>query len=111
MPALMALRSAQLKTPVVTALYRNLVEVAEWEPDDPRLPAFADRLVEHIEESARPWEDHGTASDFALDDALVRLLDEVFVRTVPVAPRLLTLLEQRGWRGWTDLKRVECPPR
>lgn len=111
MPALMALKRAQLETPAVTALYQELIEVTEWEPDDPRLPAFADRLVALIEESSGPWEDDDTAPDFTLDDELVRLLDEVFLRTVPVAPRLLTLLEQRGWRGWTDLQRVECPPR
>jgi DNA-binding transcriptional MerR regulator len=110
MPALMALKTAQLETPAVTALYRDLVEVTEWEPDDPRLPAFADRLVSLIEESSAPWEDHHrTTVEFALDDALVRLLDEVFVNAVPVAPRLLTLLEERGWRGWTNLQRI-CEP-
>ena len=109
MPALMALKSAQLETPAVTALYRDLVEVAEWEPDDPRLPAFADRLVALIEESSAPWEDQDAAVEFAFGDALVTLLDEVFLTTVPVAPRLLTLLEERGWRGWTNLRRVGEP--
>jgi DNA-binding transcriptional MerR regulator len=47
MPTLMALKSAQLGTPAVTAIYLDLVEAAEWTADDPRLPAFADRLASH----------------------------------------------------------------
>jgi hypothetical protein len=47
--------------------------------------------------------------DFALDDDLVALLDEVFVNAVPVARRLLRLLEERGWTGWTKLERIRTP--
>lgn len=107
MPALMALKLAQLGTPAVTAIYRDLVAVADWDADDPRLPAFADRLVSLIEESAKAWEDYGPAGDFVLDDDLVTLLDSVFLTSVPAAPRLLKLLEQRGWTGWTKLERIE----
>ncbi|MBN1589989.1 MAG: C69 family dipeptidase, partial [Pirellulales bacterium] len=70
----------------------------------------ADRLVAMFEEDAERWsEDHVVADfapdDFALDDELVALLDEVFVNAVPVARRLLRLLEERGWTGWTKLER------
>lgn len=106
MPALMALKSAQLETPAVRALYLELVEAAGWEADDPRLPAFADRLVSLIEETSQPWEGYEDTEGFDLDDDLVALLDQVFVDSVPIAPRLLRLLEQRGWRGWTRLERV-----
>ena len=34
------------------------------------------------------------------------LLDEVFINAVPAARRLLTLIEQRGWTGWTKVKRI-----
>jgi len=27
---------------------------------------------------------------------------------MPIAPRLIELLEERGWRGWTKLERI-CP--
>jgi hypothetical protein len=49
----------------------DLVEAADWEADDPRLPAFADRLVSLIEESVKGVEDYDSARDFALDDDLV----------------------------------------
>ena len=106
MPTLMALKRAQIDTPAVTAMYRELVEAASWEADDPRLPAFADRLVSLIEESAKGWDDYDSAS-FALDDELVELLDSVFLNSVPAAPRLLELLRERGWTGWTHLERID----
>jgi DNA-binding transcriptional MerR regulator len=106
MPTLMALKRAQVDTPAVTAIYHDLVEAAEWEADDPRLPAFADRLVLLIEESARGWGDY-TVSDFELDDDLVELLDSVFLSSVPAAARLLELLAERGWTGWTRLERID----
>ena len=103
----MAVKHAQIDTPAVTAIYLDLVEAADWQADDPRLPAFADRLVSLIEESTKGWEDYDSADDFALDDDLVELLDSVFLNSVPVAPKLLELLQERGWTGWTRLERID----
>ena len=61
-----------------------------------------------FEEDAEHWSEDQVA-DFALDDELVALLDEVFVNAVPVARRLLRLLEERGWTGWTKLERISPP--
>lgn len=108
MPALMTLKRAQIDDPAVTAMYVDLVEAADWDADDPRLPAVADRLVSMFEEDAKHWSEDEVA-DFALDDKLVTLLDEVFVNAVPFARRLLRLLEERGWRGWTQLERIGPP--
>jgi DNA-binding transcriptional MerR regulator len=110
MPALMAHKRGQLDDPATQAIYADLVEVADWEADDPRLPAFADRLVSLIEETAAHWDDYDDAADFALDDDLAELLDSVFLDAVPVAPRLLKLLEERGWTGWTRLERTDPAP-
>src|SRR5262245_28441978 len=104
MPTLMALKQAQLDTPAVTAIYLDLVEAADWQIDDPRLPAFADRLVSLIEQSLNGWQDYDAAAEFALDDDLVELLDSLFLNSVPIAPKLLELLQQRGWTGWTRLE-------
>jgi hypothetical protein len=110
MPALMALKRAQVDTPAVIATHFELVEAADWEADDPRIPAFADRLVSMIEESVRDWEDCDPVDVFALDDDLVELLDSMFLDAVPIAPRLMRLLEERGWTGWTRLERMAPPP-
>jgi DNA-binding transcriptional MerR regulator len=105
MPALMALKRAQIEDPAVTALYLDLVEAVDWEVDDPRLPVVADRLVAMFEEDAARYGDD-PIPDFDLDDDLAALLDEVFVNAVPVARTLLRLLEERGWTGWTKLERI-----
>jgi DNA-binding transcriptional MerR regulator len=108
MPALMALKRGQIEDPALASVYLDLVEAADWDSDDPRLPAIADRLVAMIEKDADRWTEE-QAADFALDDQLVTLLDEVFVDAVPVARRLLRLLEERGWTGWTRLERIDPP--
>ena len=41
-----------------------------------------------------------------VSDELVALLDAAFVESFPCAPRLLELLEERGWTGWTNIRRV-----
>ena len=105
MPALMAIKRSQIDDPAVSAMYLDLVEAAEWEVDDPRLPAVADRLVAMIEVDAEQWSEWQVA-DFDLDDELVALLDGVFLAAVPVARQLLRLLEERGWSGWTRLERI-----
>jgi DNA-binding transcriptional MerR regulator len=105
MPALMALKRAQIEDPAVAAMYLDLVAAVDWDADDPRLPEVADRLVAMFERDAEHWSEEHVA-DFALDADLVTLLDEVFVNAVPVARPLLRLLEGRGWTGWTKLERV-----
>jgi DNA-binding transcriptional MerR regulator len=108
MPVLMALKRAQIEDPAVAAMYFDLVAAVDWEPDDPRLPELADRLVAIFEEDAAQWSEDQIA-DFALDAELVALLDEIFLDAVPVARRLLRLLEERGWSGWTKLERIGPP--
>jgi hypothetical protein len=61
-----------------------------------------------FEEDAEYWSEDQLAN-FALDNDLVALLDEVFVNAVPGARRLLRLLEERGWTGWTKLERISTP--
>jgi DNA-binding transcriptional MerR regulator len=105
MPALMAIKRGQIENPALAAIYVDLVETVDWDADDPRLPTIADRLVAMFEEDSQHRSEDEVA-DFALDHELVTLLDEVFVNAVPCARRLLRLLEERGWRGWTQLERI-----
>jgi DNA-binding transcriptional MerR regulator len=106
MPALMALKRGQVEDPAVAAMYADLVEAVEWDADDPRLPAVADRLVAMFDEYEHDNEDQVVC---ALDGELVALLDEVFVNAVPCARTLLRLVEERSWRGWTQLERIGPP--
>lgn len=105
MPTLMALKSEQLNEPAVIDLYRDLVVALDWPPGDRRLEELADRLVVLFEAGQEEWEEH--ADDFPLSDELVTLLDSVFLSNAPFARRLLSLLEQRGWKGWTRIERID----
>ncbi len=49
----------------------------------------------------------GTPGVDELDDPFVELLDTATVQAAPGAARLLAILEERGWRGWTRVERVD----
>lgn len=103
MGMLMEIKEAQLDDPAVVEMYRDLWDIVDWTPDDPRLPAVADRLVAIFEASP---DSGGSEDDFPLAPELVALLDRVFIDSVPCASELMRLTEQRGWTGWTRLERV-----
>ena len=103
MPFYMTMKQQQLDDPATVELYRDLAEAIDWEADDPRLAAVGDRLVALLEAAdAEGWESH----DEEMTDELAELLDSVFLDSMPIARRLLELLEERGWRGWTKLERI-----
>ena len=108
MPVLMELKRSQLDSPIVVELYHDLDKAIDWAPDNPGLAALADKLVATIDAEAA---DEGERpDDFVISDDLVALLDAVFLDSVPIAPRLLELLEERGWTGWTKLERMAPRP-
>lgn len=107
MPALMALKRAQLDDPAVINLYDDLLSTIEWLPDDPRVPALADRIAAFLDVTVEREAEKGFEQFDIIDDELVGLLDSVFVDALPIARRLLELLEERGWAGWTRLERLD----
>ncbi len=99
----MKLKQQQLDDPATVELYRDLAVAIHWEADDPRVAAVADRLAALLEAAdAEGWE----SNDEEITDELAELLDSVFLDSVPIAYRLMELLEERGWRGWTKLERI-----
>jgi DNA-binding transcriptional MerR regulator len=99
----MAMKQQQLDDPATVELYRDIADAITWQADDPRLDALRDRLVNLLDAAD---EEGMVADDEQMTDELAELLDSVFLDSVPVAPRLLQLLEERGWRGWTKLERI-----
>lgn len=96
-PALMAIKHAQIEHEPLRQLYLDVADLAECTPDDPRLPILADR-VEAFRQAAAA-EATGANDDWPISDDLIALLDAAFIQSFPCAPRLLTLLEERGWTG------------
>jgi len=97
---------AQLEDPQVVRLYRLLGEVLETESgDDPRLGQAADVLASILEQAhAAGTLDH---RDEAFDDLpFVDLLDALVVESDPRGERLLELMRERGWSGWTRMERL-----
>ena len=103
-PGFMAVKRAQLEDETLRRLYLDVGDLADCARDDPRLPALADRVVAFIEEAAAQTE--GVVEEHPVSEELIALLDAAFVDAFPCAPRLLALLEERGWTGWTDVRRV-----
>jgi DNA-binding transcriptional MerR regulator len=105
MPTYMAMKQEQLDDPATLELYRDIAEAITWTADDPRVTKLRDRLVGLLEAA----EAAGATDDTEMTDELAQLLDSVFLDSVPIAGRLLQLLEERGWYGWT--KTTRSPPR
>ena len=100
----MEIKQQQLDNPETVDLYRDLAASIHWEADDPRVVAVADRLVGLLESAdAEEWEAH----DNEVTDELAELLDSVFLDSLPIARRLMDLLEARGWTGWTNIRRID----
>lgn len=108
--AMMAIKRQQVEDPHVRELYLAIEDIFDCAPDDDRLPAFADRVVAFIEAAGeRATRD---APEVPVDEAwltedVVDLLDAAFVDSFVAAPRLLDLLEERGFVGWTNIRPVE----
>ena len=104
-PAFMAVKHAQLEHEALRSLYLDIGDLADGAPDDPRLPALADRVAAFIEAAAAQGE--GLEAEYPVSDDLAALLDAAFLESFPCAPRLLAILEERGWTGWTNIRRIE----
>jgi DNA-binding transcriptional MerR regulator len=106
----MTAKFAQLEDAQVVRLYRRLSELLESDAgdDDPRLEEVADIMAGLAEQAYASGELNLGA--VAHDDLAVDLLDALPVESDPRAQRLLDLMRERGWAGWTRLERLAEPP-
>jgi DNA-binding transcriptional MerR regulator len=100
---------AQLENPQHVRLYRVLSKLTESNaPDDSLLEEAADIMAGLLEQADSPG-----ATDLepvAQDDLAFDLLDALAVEFDPRAERLLDLMRERGWNGWTRWERLAEPP-
>jgi DNA-binding transcriptional MerR regulator len=102
-----ARKRAQLADPRVADFYRTLSRALDRADDDPLLVGLADRLAACLTRLADEWgEDHVAGT--GLEPSFAALMDALAFDAVPPARRLAELLRQRGWTGWTQVRRV--PP-
>ena len=105
--SLMQIKQVQINHEPLRRLYLDIGDLVDCGPDDPRLPALADRVAAFIEAAAAQGE--GVEEEHPVSPELVALLDAAFLESFACAARLLELLEERGWTGWTDIRRKEQP--
>jgi len=100
--AVIAKKHEDLDDPDMVKLYGLVSGGPDWPADDPRLVEVADvleRLMIRAEEAGEVGAD-------GFDDRFVDLMDATMVEFAPGATRVLAILEERGWRGWTRVERV-----
>jgi DNA-binding transcriptional MerR regulator len=100
--AIIAGKHQELDDPDMVALYRLLSEAVDWPPDEPRIAELAD-ILERLFIRAVEAGEVGTDP---FDDPFVDLLDATAIESSPVAQRLLEILQERGWKGWTRIERL-----
>ena len=86
-------------------LYRLLSEAIDWPADDPRVVEIAD-IMERLMIRAVEAGELGADELAVLDEPFVDLLDATTAESAPIAERLLEIMEERGWKGWTRIERV-----
>jgi len=88
--------------PDMVKLYGMVNGALDWSPDDPRVIEVADILERMMMRAV----DAGEVGADGFDDQFVDLLDATLLESAPGARRLLAILEERGWKGWTRVERV-----
>ncbi|WP_350277432.1 MerR family transcriptional regulator [Kribbella sp. HUAS MG21] len=107
-PEWMARKQRQLTDPQLISFYEVLSQALDRTEDDPKLVELADEFAAYLTRLAA---DHGERylNDTDLDRPLADLMDTLVLDTVPPARRLMGLLEQRGWTGWTEVSPTRRP--
>ncbi|GAB2648317.1 MerR family transcriptional regulator [Kribbella swartbergensis] len=91
-----------LQHPDMIKLYSIANETLDAPLDDPRIVDLVDTLERLMIAAVQA----GEAGTYGLDDKLVALMDAAVLESSPGAERILALLEERGWKGWTRIERV-----
>jgi DNA-binding transcriptional MerR regulator len=108
-PEVIASKHAQLDDPQLVRVYRVLSEIGESDAaDDSRLEEAADIMAGLFEQAYASGELN--LGEVAHDDLAIDLLDSLLVESDPRAERMLDLMRERGWVGWTRVERLAEPP-
>lgn len=104
-PEWMAFKHQQLDRPLMLRMYLEFDRSLQWSPDDPRLEAVADNAVALFQEIAAETPEERQDAD--LEPAVIALLDDKTLEASPAWRRVLELIEERGWTGWSDVRQAD----
>ncbi|MDV9194906.1 MerR family transcriptional regulator [Streptomyces sp. Wh19] len=105
-PEWVARKRQQIAEPQLIDFYLTLGRALDRTDDDPRLAELADRLAGYI---TRMADEQGEeyVDDADIEPLFAKLMDALAFDSAPPARRLIELLKERGWTGWTKLERVD----
>jgi DNA-binding transcriptional MerR regulator len=106
----MPAKLADLDNPQVVRLYQLISELSASDAgdDDPRLAELADLMAGLAEQAYAAGMTN--LVDETHDDLPFDLLDALAVEYDARSERLIELMRERGWAGWTRLERLAEPP-
>ncbi|MFI6044142.1 MerR family transcriptional regulator [Nocardia sp. NPDC051321] len=102
---LIARKRAQIAHPQLIDFYLTLSAALDRTDNDAMLVELVDKVAVYL---ARLADEHG--ADYVgggIEPSLAELLDTLAFDTAPPTRRLIELLRQQGWTGWTKLERVD----
>jgi hypothetical protein len=104
-PEWIARKQKQIDGSCLIDFYRTLGQALDRADDHPLLTELADALAAYLMQLADECgEDY--IDDADIEPPLAALMDALAFYTTPPARRLVELMEERGWTGWTKLRRV-----
>ncbi|MFE9581246.1 MerR family transcriptional regulator [Nocardia sp. NPDC006044] len=102
-PELIARKREQIAHPPLIDFYRTLSRTLDRTDADSMLIELVDKIAAYLTRLAdEQGEDYVGG---AIEPSLAALLDTLAFDTAPPARRLIELLAERGWSGWTRLER------
>lgn len=104
-PDLIARKREQLAHPQLIDFYLTLGETLDQADNEPILIDLVDKTAAYLTQLADEQGEDYVGGNF--EPSLVELLDALAFDTAPPTRRLIELLNERGWTGWTKLERVE----
>lgn len=104
-PEWVARKRKQIADSQLIDLYRTVGKTIDWADDDPRLTELADKLAGYLTRMAEAYGGE-YVDDIDIEPPFARMMDALVFDTMPSARRLVELLKQRGWTGWTKLERL-----
>ena len=102
----MGMKDKELDRPSMRRMYVQFDQSRHWSPDDPRLEEVADAAVALFHEVSADNPEAAQA-DADMEAEVVSLLDDKMVETSLAWRRVLELIEERGWTGWSDVRQVD----
>jgi DNA-binding transcriptional MerR regulator len=103
--AVIADKHERLDNPDMMKLYSLVSGAVDCPVTDPRVVEIADILERLLIRAIEAGEVDVERNELPFDRSFVDLLDAL-VESTPPGQRVVAILEERGWKGWTRIERV-----